>query len=82
MTCGACCLQVAYFVNSGSEANDLALRLAHTLRPDATHVVVMGGAYHGHLTSLIPLSSYKFWGPGGGGKEPWVHVMPCPDPYR
>eukprot|EP00877_Chromochloris_zofingiensis_P010667 jgi/Chrzof1/5854/Cz16g18070.t1 len=75
-------LQVAYFVNSGSEANDLALRLAHTLRPDATHVVVMGGAYHGHLTSLIPLSSYKFWGPGGGGKEPWVHVMPCPDPYR
>lgn len=35
-------------VNSGSEANDLALRIATTARPGHTHVVVMGGAYHGH----------------------------------
>lgn len=42
----------------------------------------MGGAYHGHLTSLIPLSPYKFWGRGGAGRPPHVHVVPCPDPYR
>jgi ethanolamine-phosphate phospho-lyase len=86
-------LQVAYLVNSGSEANDLALRIASaaaqphnsssssSARP-CDHVVVMAGAYHGHLTSLIPLSPYKFWGKGGEGKQDWVHVMPCPDPYR
>lgn len=42
----------------------------------------MAGAYHGHLSSLIPLSPYKFWGPGGEGKPDWVHVMPHPDTYR
>lgn len=52
-----------------------------SLKPQ-DHVVVMAGAYHGHLTSLIPLSPYKFWGKGGQGKQDWVHVMPCPDPYR
>jgi ethanolamine-phosphate phospho-lyase len=42
----------------------------------------MGGAYHGHTASLIPLSPYKFWGQGGQGKEAHVHVLPCPDTYR
>jgi ethanolamine-phosphate phospho-lyase len=81
-------LQTVYLVNSGSEANDLALRIAsaaahsHSSSRQRDHVVVMAGAYHGHLTSLIPLSPYKFWGNGGEGKQDWVHVMPCPDPYR
>ncbi|MFL5581475.1 MAG: aminotransferase class III-fold pyridoxal phosphate-dependent enzyme, partial [Gemmatimonadaceae bacterium] len=41
-------LHVCFFVNSGSEANDLALRLAtaHTGRED---VIVLDHAYHGHL---------------------------------
>ena len=69
-------------VNSGSEANDLALRISTANRPGATHVAVMAGAYHGHTSVLIPLSPYKFWGPGGQGKAPHVHVIPCPDPYR
>jgi 4-aminobutyrate aminotransferase-like enzyme len=42
----------------------------------------MAGAYHGHTLALIPLSPYKFWGPGGQGQEQHVHVMPCPDTYR
>ncbi|KAG2451934.1 hypothetical protein HYH02_003708 [Chlamydomonas schloesseri] len=75
-------LEVLYLVCSGSEANDLALRVIGAARPGAAHIAVMGGAYHGHLTSLIPLSPYKFWGRGGGGKPPHVHVVPCPDPYR
>src|SRR4051812_48724521 len=74
-------LNVCFFVNSGSEANDLALRLArtHTGRED---VVVLDHAYHGHLSSLIALSPYKFKRAGGGGTPAGTHVAPLPDPYR
>jgi 4-aminobutyrate aminotransferase-like enzyme/Ser/Thr protein kinase RdoA (MazF antagonist) len=74
-------LRVCYFVNSGSEANELALRLAraHTGRED---VIVLEHAYHGHTTTLIDISPYKFDGPGGRGRKPRVHVAPIPDDYR
>ena len=74
-------LKVCYFVNSGSEANELALRLArtHTGRED---MIVLEHAYHGHTSTLIDASPYKFNGPGGGGRKPWVHVAPIPDDYR
>ncbi|XP_017279669.1 5-phosphohydroxy-L-lysine phospho-lyase [Kryptolebias marmoratus] len=72
-------LCVFYFVNSGSEANDLALRLAqqYTRRED---VVVLDHAYHGHLKSLIDISPYKFR--KLAGQKEWVHVAPLPDIYR
>jgi 4-aminobutyrate aminotransferase-like enzyme/Ser/Thr protein kinase RdoA (MazF antagonist) len=74
-------LKVCYFVNSGSEANELALRLAraYTARED---ILVLEHAYHGHTTTLIDVSPYKFNGPGGRGQKPWVHVAPIPDDYR
>ena len=74
-------LRVCYFVNSGSEANELALRLAraHTRR---RNVVVLDHAYHGNTTTLVDISPYKFNGPGGEGAPPWVHVLPLPDTYR
>jgi 4-aminobutyrate aminotransferase-like enzyme len=74
-------LRVCYFVNSGSEANELALRLAraHTRRRD---VIVLDAAYHGNTTTLVDISPYKFNGPGGEGAPPWVHVVPIPDTYR
>src|SRR5437870_530216 len=74
-------LRVCFFVNSGSEANELALRLAraHTGRED---VIVVEHAYHGHTSTLIDISPYKFDGPGGHGKKPWVHVAPLADDYR
>jgi 4-aminobutyrate aminotransferase-like enzyme/Ser/Thr protein kinase RdoA (MazF antagonist) len=74
-------LRVCYFVNSGSEANELALRLAraYTGRED---VIVLEHAYHGHTNALIDISPYKFNGPGGRGKKPWVHVAPIADDYR
>jgi 4-aminobutyrate aminotransferase-like enzyme/Ser/Thr protein kinase RdoA (MazF antagonist) len=74
-------LRVCFFVNSGSEANELALRLAraHTARED---VIVLEHAYHGHTNTLIDISPYKFDGPGGRGKKPWVHVAPLADDYR
>jgi 4-aminobutyrate aminotransferase-like enzyme/Ser/Thr protein kinase RdoA (MazF antagonist) len=73
--------RVCFFVNSGSEANELALRLArtHTGRED---VIVLEHAYHGHTSTLIDISPYKFNGPGGKGQKPWVHVAPIPDDYR
>ena len=74
-------LRVCFFLNSGSEANELALRLArtHTRRED---VIVLEHAYHGHTTTLIDISPYKFNGPGGSGRKPWVHVAPLADDYR
>ncbi|XP_026515310.1 5-phosphohydroxy-L-lysine phospho-lyase [Terrapene carolina triunguis] len=68
-----------YFLNSGSEANDLALRLArqYTKHED---VIVLDHAYHGHLTSLIDISPYKFR--NLEGQKEWVHVAPLPDTYR
>ncbi|XP_013363478.1 PREDICTED: 5-phosphohydroxy-L-lysine phospho-lyase isoform X2 [Chinchilla lanigera] len=72
-------LCVFYFLNSGSEANDLALRLArqYTGHQD---VVVLDHAYHGHLSSLIDISPYKFR--DLDGQKEWVHVVPLPDVYR
>jgi 4-aminobutyrate aminotransferase-like enzyme len=74
-------LRVCFFVNSGSEANELALRLAraHTGRRE---VIAVDGAYHGNTSSLVEISPYKFSGPGGGGKPEHVEVVSTPDPYR
>jgi 4-aminobutyrate aminotransferase-like enzyme len=74
-------LGVCYFVNSGSEANELALRLAraHTRAHD---VIVLEHAYHGNTNTLIDISPYKHDGPGGTGAPAWVHTVPLPDVYR
>ena len=74
-------LHVCFFVNSGSEANDLALRMART-RAGRDDVIVLENAYHGHTASLIEISPYKFLGPGGAGQSHRVHVAPMPDDYR
>ncbi|MEO8624840.1 MAG: aminotransferase class III-fold pyridoxal phosphate-dependent enzyme, partial [bacterium] len=74
-------LEVCFFVNSASEANELALRLAraHTHQRD---MLVLEAAYHGNTTSLIDISPYKHAGKGGDGAPDWVHVAPLPDDYR
>jgi 4-aminobutyrate aminotransferase-like enzyme/Ser/Thr protein kinase RdoA (MazF antagonist) len=74
-------LRVCYFVTSGSEANELALRLARA-RTRREDVIVLEHAYHGHTTTLVDVSPYKFEGPGGRGRKEWVHVAPLPDTYR
>ncbi|XP_047423224.1 ethanolamine-phosphate phospho-lyase isoform X3 [Sciurus carolinensis] len=73
-------LSVCYFTNSGSEANDLALRLARQFR-DHQDVITLDHAYHGHLSSLIEISPYKFR-KGKDVKKEFVHVAPTPDTYR
>ena len=74
-------LRVCFFVSSGSEANELALRLAraHTSHQD---FLVLEGAYHGNTSGLIDISPYKFNGPRGSGCPNHVHVAPAPDDYR
>ena len=74
-------LEVCLFTNSGSEANELALRLARTAtgRPGVATVDV---AYHGNTQRLVEVSPYKFNGPGGAGRRADVQVVPLPDPYR
>lgn len=74
-------LSVCFFVNSGSEANDLALRLARTYTGHDDTICVDVG-YHGNLNSLIDISPYKFDGPGGKGAPPTTHIALMPDPYR
>ncbi|CAL1268108.1 unnamed protein product [Larinioides sclopetarius] len=73
-------LNVCYFVNSGSEANDLALRLAraHTGHED---VIVLEGAYHGNLSTSTDMSPMKFEKITGGKKD-YVHVAALPCSYR
>jgi 4-aminobutyrate aminotransferase-like enzyme/Ser/Thr protein kinase RdoA (MazF antagonist) len=74
-------LQVCFFVCSGSEANELALRLARAATGEEDMIVV-DGAYHGNTAALIDISPYKHDGPGGSGAPPHVHTVPMPDPYR
>ncbi|XP_020486204.1 ethanolamine-phosphate phospho-lyase isoform X1 [Labrus bergylta] len=74
-------LSVCYFVNSGSEANDLALRLAkqYTGHKD---VITLDNAYHGHVSSLIDISPYKFHQLADPEENQSVHVALSPDVYR
>ena len=67
-------LSVCYFVNSGSEANELAVRLARA-HTKARDMIVLEHAYHGNTTTLIDLSPYKHDGPGGNGPPSWVHKV-------
>ncbi|KAK3857822.1 hypothetical protein Pcinc_035949 [Petrolisthes cinctipes] len=73
-------LSVCYLVNSGSEANDLALRLARSYT-NRTDVVVYDEAYHGNLGNLIDISP-KMYKRMAQGKKNFVHVIPYPDTYR
>jgi 4-aminobutyrate aminotransferase-like enzyme len=70
-------LSVCYFVNSGSEANELAIRLARA-HTKARDMIVLEHAYHGNTTTLIDISPYKHAGRGGEGPPSWVHTVRIP----
>jgi ethanolamine-phosphate phospho-lyase len=74
-------LSVMYWCNSGSEANDLALRLAraHTGRRG---VICVDGAYHGHTSLIVDVSPYKYAREGGSrGERGYVKAVPQPDGF-
>jgi 4-aminobutyrate aminotransferase-like enzyme/Ser/Thr protein kinase RdoA (MazF antagonist) len=75
-------LDRVFLVNSGSEACDLALRLArvYTGRRD---VVALAGAYHGWTAAVYELCTAPGDNPGWRETKPgYVHVAEPPDPYR
>lgn len=74
-------LCVCFFVCSGSEANELALRMARA-HTGGDQVIVVDAGYHGNTRALVEISPYKFDGPGGDGAPAHVHVVPMPDVYR
>ena len=74
-------LDICFFTNSGSEANDLALRIARHVT-QSKETIVLDAAYHGNLSSLIEISPYKHDGPDGSGAPDFVHTIPMPDPFR
>ncbi|AIN74021.1 aminotransferase class III-fold pyridoxal phosphate-dependent enzyme [Flavobacterium psychrophilum] len=74
-------LCVCYFVNSGSEANDLAIRMSRHFTKQKD-IIVLDHAYHGTSTVAMEMSPYKFDSKGGSGKMPWIHKATNPDLYR
>ena len=74
-------LKVCYFTNSGSEANDLAIRISRHCTKQK-EVIVLDHAYHGTSTATIEMSPYKFDRKGGIGQMPWIHKAMNPDVYR
>jgi alanine-glyoxylate transaminase/(R)-3-amino-2-methylpropionate-pyruvate transaminase len=73
-------LDVTYFVNSGSEANDLAISLARAATGHSD-VIALRNGYHGGTQGAMGLTSQHTWKYPiryGGG----VHHAINPDPYR
>src|SRR5207248_7602313 len=73
-------LKVCYFVNSGSEANDLALLMARAYTGNYD-VIALRNSYHGGNASGMGLTAHRTWKfnvPHSFG----VHHAIAPDPYR
>ncbi|MEP1097014.1 MAG: aminotransferase class III-fold pyridoxal phosphate-dependent enzyme [Cyclobacteriaceae bacterium] len=74
-------LSVVHFVNSGSEANELAIRMAKAYSREKDFIAIEVG-YHGNTNANIGISSYKFDGKGGKGAPEHTHIVPLPDSFR
>ncbi|MGK0315333.1 MAG: 4-aminobutyrate aminotransferase-like enzyme/Ser/Thr protein kinase RdoA (MazF antagonist) [Saprospiraceae bacterium] len=74
-------LEVVYFVNSGSEANELAMRMAKVYSGERDMIALEAG-YHGNTGATVDVSSYKFDGEGGYGAPEFTSIVPMPDLYR
>jgi len=74
-------LDVVYMCNSGSEANDLALRLARQYT-NCEDVVVTEDAFHGNLGVLIDISPKMHQYVPNYKPKDFVHVSPLPSSYR
>jgi 4-aminobutyrate aminotransferase-like enzyme/Ser/Thr protein kinase RdoA (MazF antagonist) len=74
-------LSVLHFVNSGSEANELAIRMIKACT-NSDEIIASEHGYHGNTSGTIHISSYKFDGQGGKGKPKNTHIFPIPDAFR
>lgn len=74
-------LHKVFFVNSGSAASDLAIRMAH-IYTERQYLAVLEHGYHGNTLAGITASSYKFDGKGGKGVANHIIKLPMPDDFR
>ena len=74
-------LNKVYFVNSGSAASDLAIRMAYT-HTKHKKIMVMEHGYHGHTQIATDISDYKFNNPKGQGQKDFILKTQIPDTYR
>ena len=74
-------LNVLHFVNSGSEANELAIRMVKSATGQKDFIASEIG-YHGNSNVCIDISSYKFDGKGGHGAPEYTQIFPLPDSFR
>ncbi len=74
-------LNKVFFVNSGSAASDLAIRLAAAHTGNEA-VMVMEHGYHGNTRLGIDISHYKYNRKGGAGRPENVVEAPIPDVYK
>jgi 4-aminobutyrate aminotransferase-like enzyme/Ser/Thr protein kinase RdoA (MazF antagonist) len=74
-------LSVLHFVNSGSEANELAIRMVKATTGERD-IIASEVGYHGNTNMCIDISSYKFDGTGGEGAPEHTHIFPLPDAFR
>ncbi len=74
-------LNVLHFVNSGSEANELAIRMVKAATGEKDMIASEVG-YHGNANMCIDISSYKFDGNGGNGAPEHTQIFPLPDSFR
>jgi ethanolamine-phosphate phospho-lyase len=74
-------LNRVFFVNSGSAASDLAIRMAkwHTQKEG---IAVVEHGYHGNTQVAIDISDYKFSNPKGQGQKDYILKVPIPDIFR
>jgi alanine-glyoxylate transaminase/(R)-3-amino-2-methylpropionate-pyruvate transaminase len=73
-------LKVCYFVNSGSEATDVAMLMARAYTGNFDFIALRNGYHGGNMSSmgLTAQSTWKFNVPHSFG----VHHAVTPDPYR
>ena len=74
-------LNKVYFVNSGSEASDLAIRMAKT-HTGYNNVMVTEHGYHGNTQTGIDISDYKFNHKKGQGQKDYIIKTNIPDTCR
>lgn len=74
-------LQVVFLVCTGSEANDLAMRISCQVT-GRQHIVNIDGAYHGNTGWVTGISPNRYKGPGGQGAPSTTHEATIPDRYR
>jgi 2,2-dialkylglycine decarboxylase (pyruvate) len=73
-------LTKSIFVNTGSESNEVALRMAR-MYTGGYEVLAVGGSWHG-VTGGASAVSYASDRKGYGVPTPGVHLMPEPNLYR